>query len=111
VDRFAAASPDVRGCVIFGAEGVLAATGSPQRWADAGPALLDSADAAAGKPATHAHVATEEGEVFVVRSGDLAMVTVAARFTLASLMFADMRAALRLARQHAAPAPATAEAA
>ncbi len=63
------------------------------------------------RQATHAHVATEEGEVFVVRSGDLAMVAVTARFTLASLMFADMRAALRLAREQSVPAPATAEAA
>ena len=46
-----------------------------------------------------------------MRSGDLAMVAVTARFTLASLMFADMRAALRLAREHPVPVPATAEAA
>jgi hypothetical protein len=111
VERFAAASPDVRGCAIFEADRVLAASGPGARWAEAGPALLDAADKAAGKPATHAHVATEEGEVFAVRSGDLSMVAVTARFTLASLMFADMRAALRVARERSASAPATAEAA
>ena len=109
--RFEAASPDVRGCAIFGAGEVLAASDTASRWADAGTALLKAADTAAGTQATHAHVATEEGEVFVVRSGDLAMVAVTARFTLASLMFADMRAALRLARKQAVPAPASAEAA
>jgi len=111
VARFDGASPDVRGCVIFGAGGVLAASGPAARWADAGSALLDAADRASGTHTTHAHVATEEGEVFAVRSGDLAMVAVTARFTLASLMFADMRAALRLACEHPVPVPATAEAA
>ncbi len=90
------ASAEIRGCAILGADGVLAASGDGERWGDAAQALLDAADRAAGATATHAHVATEEGEVFVVRSGrardgrrD------ASRFTLASLVFADMRAALR----------------
>ena len=38
---------------------------------------------------------TEDGEAFGVRHGDLAMVAVADRFTLASLMIFDMRAVLR----------------
>ena len=61
--------------------------------------------------ATHAHVATEEGEAFAVRSGDLAMVAVTERFALASLVFADMRAALERPRASAPRRPATAEAA
>jgi hypothetical protein len=40
-------------------------------------------------------VATEDGEAFAVRHEDLAMVAVAERFTLASLMIFDMRAVLR----------------
>ena len=87
----------------------MAASGTPAQWADAGSALLEAADRAAGSQATHAHVATEEGEVFAVRSSGLAMVAVTSRFTLASLVFADMRATLRLAQ--AVPAPAAAEAA
>jgi len=89
----------------------LAETGPAARWADAGLALLAAADKAAGGRATHAHVATEEGEVFAVRSGELAMVAVTSRFALASLAFADMRAALRHAREPSGAAPATAEAA
>ena len=40
-------------------------------------------------------MATEDGEAFAVRQGELAMVAVAERFTLASLMIFDMRAVLR----------------
>ena len=65
------------------------------RWGGAGAALLAAADAAGDEPATHAHVATEDGEAFVLRHEALAMVAVAERFTLASLMFFDMRAVLR----------------
>lgn len=102
IQRFSALSGEIRGGAILGRDGVLAATGDKARWVDAAQAVLEAADRAAGEPATHAHVATEEGEVFAVRSGDLAMVAVAARFTLASLVFADMRAALRQARGSAA---------
>src|SRR5919201_1585895 len=52
-------------------------------------------DAARTEPATHVHVATEEGEAFAVRHEGLAMVSVADRFTLSSLMIFDMRAVLR----------------
>ena len=41
------------------------------------------------------HVATEDGEAFAVRQGDLAMVAVTERFVLASLMLFDMRSVLR----------------
>ena len=57
--------------------------------------LLAAADAAAGGTASHAHVATEDGEAYAVRLAGLAMVAVTDRFTLASLVLADMRAALR----------------
>lgn len=93
--RFTDLSTDFRGCAIFRAGGVLASTGDAERWIEAGRALLDAADRAAGEPATHAHVATEEGEAFAVRLGELEMVAVTERFTLASLVLADMRAALR----------------
>ncbi len=107
--RFAGSSAEAREGAIIGPGGVLAASGRADRWADAGQALLEAADQAAGTRATHAHIATEEGEVFAVRSGDLAMVAVTPRYTLASLVFADMRAALR--RAHDASAPPIARAA
>ena len=104
IARFCGASREVRGCALIGAGGVLAASGPEQSWGDAGRALLAAADQAAGSRATHAHVATEEGEAFAVRAGELAMVAVTSRYTLASLVFADMRAALRHAHSAAASA-------
>jgi hypothetical protein len=95
ITSFVGRTGEVRGAAILGPAGVLAASGSESSWSEAGEALLDAADRAAGSPATHAHVATEEGEVFAVRAGPLVMVAVASRFALASLVFADMRAALR----------------
>jgi predicted regulator of Ras-like GTPase activity (Roadblock/LC7/MglB family) len=87
---------DVRGAAIVGADGVpLAASGELERWRDAAGALLAAADAAAGEPVTHAHVGTEDGEVFAVRDHGLALVAAAERFALASLLFSDIRAVLR----------------
>jgi len=90
-------SADLRGCaVVHGAGDVLASEGGPpRRWEAAAPAFLAAADEAGSEPAGHVHVATEEGEAFAVRQGDLAMVAVAERFTLASLMIFDMRTVLR----------------
>jgi hypothetical protein len=89
-------SPDLRGCAILAADGhALAASGDAERWESAGSALLAAADAAGDEPVTHLHVATEDGEAFALRHEGLAVVAVADRFTLASLMFFDMRAVLR----------------
>ncbi|MDQ2675591.1 MAG: hypothetical protein M3Y34_02185 [Actinomycetota bacterium] len=104
ITRFESAAREARGCAVLGPRGVLAASGPAAHWEEAGRAVLRAADAAAGSEATHAHVATEEGEVFAVRSGELAMVAVTSRYTLASLVFADMRAALRHADSAASPA-------
>jgi hypothetical protein len=89
-------SADLRGAAILDSHGAaLAATGDPEAWGAAGRELLEAADAAGAGPATRVHVATEDGEAFALRSGGLAVVAVAERFTLASLMLFDMRAILR----------------
>lgn len=90
-------SPEMRGCAIVDADGeVLAASGSdPAAWGSAAADMLAAADRAGNEPASHAHVATGEGEAFCVREGNLAAVAVTDRFVLASLMFFDLRAALR----------------
>ena len=96
VARLREMSVDLRGCALLDRDdSALAATGQLERWSQAGAGFLAAADAAADREADHVHVATEEGEVFAVRHGDLAMVAVAERFTLASLMILDMRAVLR----------------
>jgi hypothetical protein len=93
--RFRGLSSEIRGCAILGPDGVLAASGPTADWAGPANDLLAAADAAAGGTASHAHVATEDGEAYAVRLAGLAMVAVTDRFTLASLVLADMRAALR----------------
>ena len=96
-------SADLRGCALLDSAGrVLAATGEAERWQAAASDLLAAADEAGDEPASHVHVATEDGEAFAVREGGLAMVAVTERFTLASLIIFDMRAVLRdLARETA----------
>jgi hypothetical protein len=96
VARMREMSADLRGCAVLDARGeALAATGDPRRWQEAAAVLLGAADLAGREPAESLHVGTEEGEVFAVRHGELAMVAVAERFTLASLMLFDMRTVLR----------------
>jgi hypothetical protein len=96
VARLGEMSADLRGCAVLDDGGhALAATGDPERWASAGAALLAAADEAGERPAANVHVATEDGEAFAVCHAGLAMVAVAERFTLASLMLFDMRAVLR----------------
>jgi hypothetical protein len=95
---------DLRGCAILDAAGEpLAATGELGRWAEPARALLAAADDAVPERATQLHVGTEDGEAFAVREDGLALVAVAERFALASLMLFDMRSVLRdLARAGAA---------
>jgi predicted regulator of Ras-like GTPase activity (Roadblock/LC7/MglB family) len=89
-------SPDLRGAAILAADGsVLAASGDPERWRESAATLFSVADAAEAEPAEQVHVATEQGEVFALRTEGLAAVVVAERFALASLLFFDMRSTLR----------------
>ena len=87
---------DLRGCAILAADGrVLAASGDAESWGAAGAEFLAAADASRGEPVARVHVSTSDGEAFAAREAGLAMVAVADRFTLASLMLFDMRAVLR----------------
>jgi predicted regulator of Ras-like GTPase activity (Roadblock/LC7/MglB family) len=96
IARLQAMSADLRGCAIVAPDAsLLAATGDADAWAKAASGVIDAADAAAGEPVTHAHVGTEDGEVFVVRDQGYVLVAAADRFALAGLMVFDIRAALR----------------
>jgi predicted regulator of Ras-like GTPase activity (Roadblock/LC7/MglB family) len=89
-------TPDLRGAAILDGEGtVLAASGEHEPWGEAARALLAAADAADPEPAEQVHVAGEGGEVFALRLDGFAAVAVSERFALASLLFFDMRQALR----------------
>ena len=96
VARLHEMSSDLRGCAVIAPGGeALAASGELDRWGPAAADLLAAADAAAGGAASQVHVATEDGEAFAVRLGGFAVVAVAERFTLASLILFDMRTVLR----------------
>jgi len=89
-------SPDMRGGAILAGDGsVLAASEDTDRWGEDTTALLDVADRADAEPVEQVHIATEQGEVFALRHAGLTAVAVTDRFALASLLFFDMRAALR----------------
>jgi predicted regulator of Ras-like GTPase activity (Roadblock/LC7/MglB family) len=89
-------SPDLRAGAILDSDGsVLAAGDRPERWREDVAALLEVADGAGGEPVEQAHIATEQGEVFLVRHARLTAVAVTDRFALASLLLFDMRAVLR----------------
>lgn len=100
-------SPDLRGAAVLGPEGeVLAASGEePGRWRDDAAALFVAADAAEGVPVEQVHIATEQGEVFAIRSEGLAAIAVTERFALASLMLFDLRSMLRELRRDEMSSP------
>jgi predicted regulator of Ras-like GTPase activity (Roadblock/LC7/MglB family) len=90
-------SPDLRGGAILTADGtVLAASSDAAEWATEAVALLQVADAAGEERVEQVHVATQAGEVFLLRAEGFAAVVVTERFALASLTFFDMRSALRV---------------
>ena len=90
-------SPDLRGAAVLGPKGeVLAATGEErERWAEDAATLFAAADAAEETPVEQVHIATEQGEVFAIRSEGLGAVAVTERFALASLLLFDLRSMLR----------------
>ncbi len=88
-------SPEMRGCAILSGSGeLLSSWPEGGGWGAAGE-LVEAADAAGAEPASHAHIATGDGEVFMVRQGDLVAVAVTERLVLSSLVLFDLRAALR----------------
>jgi hypothetical protein len=91
-------SPQLRGCAILDEAGsVLASSGDGDEaeWQRAAGALMHAVDGASGERAAHAHIATPDGEVFLVRQDGLIGIAGTERFVLASLMVFDLRAALR----------------
>lgn len=86
-------SPEMRGGAILESGRVLAASGDEGSWGRAAGALLEAAGS--DGEAEQVHVATEAGEVFARREGELVAIAVTERFVLASLMSFDMRATLR----------------
>ncbi len=95
VSRLREMSADLRECAILDPSGTALAASAEGSWEACAAALWEAASDSPGAAPTQVHVATEVGEVFMARSEAGVAVAVADRFALASLMFCDLRAALR----------------
>jgi len=95
VERLSEMSLDLRACAILDADGGLLAESASADWAARSAELWASADVRGRPRPTQFHVAAEGGEVFAVRSPEATAIAVCERFTLASLMFCDLRAVIR----------------
>ncbi len=89
--------PELISAGIFDRDGKpVAVTSDSKAWPVSAAGLLDALEAGSGEEKLDsAHIASSEGEVFVVRESDLSLVAVTGRFVLASLTSYDMRMALR----------------
>lgn len=90
-------SADLRGCALVAADGAVLASSDQAPWGERTVELWTVADATredAG-PASQVQIGGEGGEVFAARSGGITAIAVTDRFALASLLFCDLRAALR----------------
>lgn len=88
---------DLRGCALVDAGGAVLASSDQAPWGERTTELWAAADAAreGAAPATQVQVGAEGGEVFATRADGVTAIAVTDRFALASLMFCDLRAALR----------------
>jgi len=89
--------PDLVGAAIVDSRGtVVAATeGEPGEWQAPVDRLLAAADEGEAGKAVELHIADPGGEVFAVREAGAALIAIAERFVLASLLAFDMRTVLR----------------
>jgi len=88
-------STGVRACAVIASDGSLLAQSSENDWAGAIAELWSAAGSHGDREPTQIHVATEEGEIYAAREDGATAVAITDRFTLASLMFCDLRSALR----------------
>jgi hypothetical protein len=90
-----AESAGLRACAVIDPAGRVVAATADADWA-AQSERLWAAAADPRRPAPeHVHVAVDGGEVFAVRGEGASVVGIADRFSLASLVLCDLRAALR----------------
>lgn len=88
-------SAGLRSCALLRRDGSLLAQSSEVEWNAAVDDLWSAVASPGGASPVQIHVATEDGEIYAVRDDFAVAVAVTDRFTLASLMFCDLRSALR----------------
>jgi hypothetical protein len=88
-------SAGLRSCAVIDGHGeVLAATDS-REWAEQAERLWGAAADPGHADPAYVHVAIDAGELFAMRDERSTVIGVADRFSLASLILCDLRAALR----------------
>lgn len=105
LENLAELEPELRGAAIFSRDGtrreLVAARDDDDEWAEAAAEVADAVELAASGEFDSAHVALDDGEVFVVAEAGFTLVASTGRFVLASLTGYDMRMSLRdLAGSH-----------
>jgi hypothetical protein len=96
LDHLREMDADVRECALLSPNGEVLAASTEAEWEARVGELWAAAADGTGEWPRQLHVATDDGEVFAVRSAEgLTLVAVTPRFALESLMFCDLRAALR----------------
>lgn len=95
VGKLAEMSADLRSCAIVAGSGEVLAESAPNDWGAKVAEIWSATSTAAGADVNQVHVATGAGELFATRAHGLTAIALSDRFTLASLMFCDLRATLR----------------
>ena len=95
VAELMAESSGIRACAVVASDGTVLAESSENEWAAAVDELWSAAATEGGPEPAQIHVATEDGEVYAAREDGPTAVAITDRFTLGSLMFCDLRSALR----------------
>jgi len=108
LENLAELEPELVSAGIFDESGkTLALTSDSPGWDETASELLAALAAESGEEEPDsAHIASAEGEVFVVHEAGLSLIAVTGRFVLASLTVYDMRMALRDATGSIATNPA-----
>ena len=95
-------SAGLRSCAVIDGRGEVLAASDPRDWAVQAERLwAAAADPGHADPA-YVHVAIDTGELFAMRDERFTVIGIADRFSLASLILCDLRAAIRRLE----PAPA-----
>jgi hypothetical protein len=88
-------SAGLRSCAVIDDGGETLAATDTREWAPQAERLWRAAADPDGADPAYVHVAIDAGELFAVRDERFTVIGIADRFSLASLILCDLRAALR----------------
>jgi len=99
VGKLAELSADLLSAALVAADGTVLASTDEAPWSERTAQLWEAADSTSASTGSGSvnqlHIAADAAEVFAVREEGVTAIAVTDRFALESLMFCDLRAALR----------------